>query len=963
MQALRVLILILIIVLTTGLEGQADIAGRVSPSLSRLIDSSPGADSCIQVVVFMADQEGHRQASRTASARRLTRDERLKSVAAQLRNFRAFGTDEVESFLERYARGSVQSFWIVPAYAATLPIDKLAALTDMAGVEYVSENAAVTFDEPVSVRTASTQSMAVSSHLQLLRVPALWQRGLTGQGRLVCSFDTGVDRDHPALASKWRGLTADRTASWFSAVSPESDPYDNAGHGSHTMGVMVGSTPADTFGVAPGASWISAGVVDQGKGLNGTFSDILAAFQWALNPDGDWATTDDVPDVILNSWGVPAGLLPICDATFWQALDAVEAAGIVTIFAAGNEGPDAATIRDPSDRATTPLNSFCVGAVDDSKNIASFSSRGPSRCNPTQIKPEVVAPGVGIYSSTKDGGYTVMSGTSMAAPYIAGLVALCRQYNPDATVEEIKTAFILAAEDLGTVGEDNVYGHGLVNAARLPDFLPEPSATRLVLRGSPIVSKTITLPGDTVSISVELEVASGEVSAVTGALSSAQPGDADILESTAQFAFSGGATFSLGSTPFVVVLSQDLMHDSPTSFDLVMTDISGTPLNTVTFAIPIGYPAPGEFVSDATGSLGMTISDFGQLGLAPGSIYNVGGNGLEPFGGDNILYECGIVFGTGGSSMSSAVRAADGRMRPSDFSPHETLSAPVFDDRGAVHYTANFSDITKSASLPVSVIQEAVFFGQPDLEGAVALRFRVANESAALLEDFSFGLLCDLDPFGSETAVIDGATGLVYQQVSNGYMAIVAAEGFDTYRVQANGQTKTGFDTDSLYALLTTPAPSATVTAADIMTILGAVPTDLSGHDTLTFSVAFVAVEDISRLYEVASAIRAAVSSSPSVYGGTMPTDFVVNQNYPNPFNPTTTISFGMADPGRVTCEIFNSLGQRVVTLLDRTLEAGLHQIEWDATDSDGDRVASGVYFYRVTTDFDTATRKMLLLK
>ena len=118
----------------------------------------------------------------------------------------------------------------------------------------------------------------------------------------------------------------------------------------------------------------------------------------------DANTTSDVPDVILNSWGVPRGLFIPCSQTFWEVIDNVEAAGIVTVFAAGNEGPNPQTMRDPADRAATPLNSFSVGAVDNNKVIGDFSSRGPSSCDTTQIKPEVVAPGVLVRSSSKDGG-------------------------------------------------------------------------------------------------------------------------------------------------------------------------------------------------------------------------------------------------------------------------------------------------------------------------------------------------------------------------------------------------------------------------------------------------------------------------------------------------------------------------------------------------------------------------------
>lgn len=302
--------------------------------------------------------------------------------------------------------------------------------------------------------------------LKLLNVPYLWNKGYNGKGRLVCSFDTGVEKDHPALSSKWRGNHAPASSAWFSNATTNTIPIDRSGHGTHTMGIMVGASVTDTFGVAPGAEWITAGVIDQGRSLSATISDILQAFEWTLNPDGDTSTTDDVPDVISNSWGIRKGLFAPCDETFNVVIDNVEAAGIVVVFAAGNEGPGTRTLRSPADRASTPINCFAVGAVDNSKTIWYKSSRGPSSCN-REIKPEVVAPGVCIWSLYKGGGYEYMSGTSMAVPYIAGLAVLYRQYDPDASVEVIKNAIINSCTDLGSPGEDNTYGYGLPDASRL----------------------------------------------------------------------------------------------------------------------------------------------------------------------------------------------------------------------------------------------------------------------------------------------------------------------------------------------------------------------------------------------------------------------------------------------------------------------------------------------------------------
>jgi hypothetical protein len=204
-------------------------------------------------------------------------------------------------------------------------------------------------------------------------------------------------------------------------------------------------------------------------------ADACLAFQWMADPDGNPATTFDVPQSCSNSWGVTTGHgYPPCDQTFWSFLDGSEAAGTVQLFSAGNEGPSPESLRRPADRATTDLNSMAVGAVDATNYpypwpIAGFSSRGPSHCTPggnSTIKPELVAPGVDVRSSVPGGGYEQYgwSGTSMASPHVNGVVALVREACPDLSVNEVKQILLDTAHDLGPAGNDNDYGMGMVDA-------------------------------------------------------------------------------------------------------------------------------------------------------------------------------------------------------------------------------------------------------------------------------------------------------------------------------------------------------------------------------------------------------------------------------------------------------------------------------------------------------------------
>ena len=180
----------------------------------------------------------------------------------------------------------------------------------------------------------------------------------------------------------------------------------------------------------------------------------------------------DVPDVCSNSWGVTdVHGVPACDDQLWSFIDAMETAGVVVVFAAGNEGPSSSTIRRPADRNTSAFTTLAVGAVDGNSGtdfpVASFSSRGPVYCNPFGgggAKPDISAPGVNVRSASAGGGYTSLSGTSMACPHVAGVVALMRGANPELPVQELKQIMYDTASDRGAPGKDNDYGWGVVNA-------------------------------------------------------------------------------------------------------------------------------------------------------------------------------------------------------------------------------------------------------------------------------------------------------------------------------------------------------------------------------------------------------------------------------------------------------------------------------------------------------------------
>ncbi len=436
-------------------------------------------EEVVSVLVYLKDQVDLDKITTHMDEQRASLQLRHETVVVELQNTASESQTEIVEYLnDLKSQDLVKDFkcyWvgnIIRVDTYQYIVDEIAKRDD---VEEVYPNYGIELIEPTyeSFESEPGYKNDVENGLEAIRAPEVWDLGITGEGVLVATIDTGVDGNHPALASRWAGVADPRYEghpewAWLDSSGGQNDfPFDYGNHGTHTMGTVCGGAPGDQIGVAPGALWMSAGWAY--SDVPHFVSDIIESFEWMIDPDGDPTTNWDVPDVCSNSWGLSDSFgVPDCDETFWTYLDACEAAGTVIIFIAGNEGSQG--LRRPADRATDDYRCFAVAAVDANDPdwpIADFSSRGPTYCNPNgdeAIKPDIAAPGVSVRSSVPGGGYTTYSGTSMAAPHINGVVALMREANPNIGVEEIKEIIFQTAYDLGDPGEDNDYGWGMVDA-------------------------------------------------------------------------------------------------------------------------------------------------------------------------------------------------------------------------------------------------------------------------------------------------------------------------------------------------------------------------------------------------------------------------------------------------------------------------------------------------------------------
>jgi len=381
-----------------------------------------------------------------------------------------------------------QSYWIANMIRVRGDLKIVDTLAKRNDVAHIYANPSVHLDLPIisphqeGEFTQNTPS-TVEWNISKVRAPQVWDAGYTGNGVVIGGQDTGYDWDHPALKSQyrgWNGTSADHNYNWHDAVHSgneicESDtlePCDDYGHGTHTMGTMVGDDGAgEQIGMAPGARWIGCRNMDQGVGTPATYSE---CFEWFIAPtklDGNNPNPDLAPDVINNSWYCPPD-----EGCNWDSLRAVvnntRAAGIVVVVSAGNTGANCGSVDYPP---AIYDSSFSVGATDANDNVSGFSSRGPAD-HTNLLKPDISAPGQGIRSSLRGGGYGSMSGTSMAAPHVSGLVALLLSARPYLTgqVEEIESLIEQNALPLTTLENcggvpgsqipNNTYGWGRIDA-------------------------------------------------------------------------------------------------------------------------------------------------------------------------------------------------------------------------------------------------------------------------------------------------------------------------------------------------------------------------------------------------------------------------------------------------------------------------------------------------------------------
>lgn len=334
-----------------------------------------------------------------------------------------------EALIQKFGGVKIKDLTLIDGKAVLLPPKTEAALAKQAGV--------LRIDDDVEVFALAKPQLTETLPWGVDRINADLVWGVTtGDPVKVAIVDTGIDVKHPDLINNLKG--------GISTVWYTTSYNDDNGHGTHVAGIAAAvDNTIGVIGVGPGIDLYAVKVLDR-RG-SGYLSDVIEGLDWAIQ---------NGMQVVNMSLGTSSDIL-----SFKEAVQRVNNAGIVQVGAAGNSG---GAVIYPAAYSEV----IAVSATDSIDAIASWSSRGP--------EVDLAAPGVSIYSTYKGQAYKTLSGTSMAAPHVTGVAALVLSVpskcdlNLDGkcTPSEVQQRLEATATDLGSLGKDDLYGSGLVNAEK-----------------------------------------------------------------------------------------------------------------------------------------------------------------------------------------------------------------------------------------------------------------------------------------------------------------------------------------------------------------------------------------------------------------------------------------------------------------------------------------------------------------
>jgi serine protease len=600
---------------------------------------------------------------------------------------------------------------------------------------------------------------------------------------------------------------------------------------------------------------------------------------------------------------------------------------------------------------------------------------------------DVSAPGDNILSTYFNNAYNYMSGTSMATPLVAGLAALVKSHFPTYSPLQVGEQVRVTCDNINSVNTSYVdmLGKGRVNALKALTTA-SPSIRMIDFTTSDSIggnNNKILQPGETFSIVVRMKNYLAPTSA--GAVVSLSETDSYVSISSGQFPIGILSTMSESYnsiSPFQVSIASNTPPAHIVRFKLTITDGSYTDIQFFWVLINPTY------ATHNVNNLQVSLTNISRVGFV--DLNNTSGVGFV-YGGENQLYEGGLMIGYSASKLVDVVRNDTcNTCQNHDFSSQQVYNMTYPGSFSAQDGSASFSDSLANPinKIGISVEMYSYAYTTVDDSNYVILRYDITNKSGAVIDNLYAGLFMDWDitgyqaeywKFNRTTFQQDMDMGYAWNSgdATTVYCGVRALEGAGAYRGLLNNSAIT-LTRGSKYNWLS--GGYVTVDSVqDIHFVISSNPISLQDGEKKMIGFALLGANNIDQLWATSDAakskwiaIKKLLDVAKEEEG--IPTKFALNQNYPNPFNPSTKINYQLPTDSWVTLKVYDVLGREVTTLVNEAKKIGRYEVEFD-----GSELTSGVYFYTLragspSTSFGSAqdggsgqayitTKKLLLMK
>lgn len=640
----------LLVPVTSSAPAQLNWRDKVDPWVLQTLEGSTSTE----FLIFLTQQ-----ADLSAVAALPTRTQKGAFVYAQLtqtaeRTQTSLLTELKRLGVEHRSYWVANMIWVRGDFAL---VQRLAARADVA---HIYANPSVPLRLPETPQSAVPAApTGIEWNIAKVNAPDLWALGITGEGVVIGGQDTGYQWNHPALRDAyrgWNGVVANHNYSWHDAIHSGSSscgadstvPCDDYGHGTHTMGSMVGDDGgANQIGMAPGARWIGCRNMNVGNGTPATYSE---CFQWFIAPtdlNDQNPRPDLAPDVINNSWGCTVSEGCSNPTLLQTVVENTRAAGIFVVASAGNSGPDCGSVAEPPAIYTA---AFTVGSTTSTDAISSFSSRGPVTVDGSnRLKPEISAPGSSVRSSTPGNAYGVSSGTSMAGPHVAGLTALLISAFPALRGQHEALASLMTQSAVpltstqtcggvpGSQIPNNTFGWGRIDALAAYQLAQSQQPTEIVLHKT--ASAEQIAPGGLLTYTLTVTNPHEFAAQTSLILTDTLPKQTTFISATQPYTLTNGQIRWARAQLAAGAVWQ-------TQLTVQITPTAQTSVTNQNYAVRSAQAAAtGESVTTEVVPFALSIALNGAQGLAPGSLltYTLAVTNLHPSGALHNLVLTDVV--------------------------------------------------------------------------------------------------------------------------------------------------------------------------------------------------------------------------------------------------------------------------------------------------------------------------------